>query len=217
MKAHPKPIPFRLPLKKRRALSICEYYSAKLGREVILPARCFWLGLWLDWSTDVSAYVELPEDPVAPDRWVADFWVEYAGTEYWIDVADGARAATAVSSSPWSLLADGFERLEDNRGCVTPRWLWARRSLLLNLEQAHPYAVVCHLQGGLKMTCRKLLQEWPDMGQTLGDASETSGSTRFVAQCAIFHLVRLGKLDLDWTHGLSLDTHLMKIEHAPQG
>lgn len=213
--ARPKPSPVRLPLKKRRSLSICEYYSAKLRRAIILPARSYWVGLWLDWATEVTAYVELPANPDAPEEWVGDFWVEYAGEEYLVDVTAGARADTAASTSPWSLLTDGYEPVDVRRGRITPRWLWARRSLLLDLEQAHPYAVSARLQGGLKIACHRLLTELPDTGQTIGEACELPGATPLVLQCAIFHLVRTGKLELDWARGLSLNTSLRKVEHAP--
>lgn len=215
--ARPKPSPVRLPLKKRRALSICEFFSAKLGREVILPARCYWLGLWLDWCREATAYVELPANPDEPSEWVADFWIDYAGKEYLIDVAQEARADTAASSTPWDLLVDGFESVEPGRGRITPRWTWARRSLLLALEQAHPYAVSARLQGGLKITCKKLLSEWPDSGQTIGDVCDLPGANSYASQCAILHMVRRGNLELDWSRGLSLNTLLRKTLNAPQG
>lgn len=215
--SRPKPSPVRLPLKKRRSLSICEYYSAKLRREVILPARCYWLGLWLDWSTDTTAYVELPANPESPNEWVADFWIEYAGKEYLVDIPGEAKADTAASATPWDLLADGFQVVDAERGSVTPRWRWARRTLLLGLEQAHSYAVSARLKGGLKITCNKLLDRWPEGGQTLGDACALPGTSQYVVQCAIFHLVRTGKLELDWARGLSLDSALRRAGHAPQG
>lgn len=215
--ARPKPSPVRLPLKKRRALSICEYYSPKLGREVILPARCYWLGLWLDWCPDATAYVELPANPEASSEWLADFWIEYAGTEYLVDVAQEARADTAASATPWDLLTDGFEPVEPGRGRITPRWTWARRALLLGLEQSHPFAVSARLQGGLKAICAKLMNEWPEAGQSIGDACGSPGANSYVLQCAIFHLARRGKLELDWTRPLALNTTLKKVAHAPQG
>jgi hypothetical protein len=196
---------------------ICEYYSVKLRREVILPARCYWLGLWLDWARDVTAYVELPANPESPKEWVADFWVEFAGKEYLIDVPEEAKADIAASTNPWALLSDGFETIDADRGRITPRWMWARRALLLSLEQAHPYAVSARLKGGLKITCEKLLADWPETWQTIGDACVLPGTSQYVLQCAIFYLIQIGKLELDWARGLSLGTRLRKVEHASQG
>lgn len=173
--------------------------------------------MWLDWSKDTTAYVELPANPDSPTEWIADFWVEYAGREYLLEVPKEARAETAASAAPWELLSDGFESLDTERGRITPRWVWARRSLLLGLEQAHPYAVSARLQGGLKVACNKLLADWPESGQTLGDACSMPGARQYVLQCAIFHLVRIGKLKMDWTRGLSLNTKVEKVEHASQG
>ncbi|TWT23618.1 hypothetical protein FQY83_03035 [Luteimonas marina] len=158
----------------------------------------------------------MPANPDEPQEWLADFWVEYGGNEYLIDVSAEDKADTAPSGTPWELLADGYETVETGRGRVTPRWLWARRSLLLGLEQAHPYAVSARQQGGLKLTCHKLLTEWPSAGLTIGDAGESLGDNRFVLQSAIFHLIRIGQLDLEWAQGLSLNTRLRKVDHAPQ-
>lgn len=217
MNARPKPNPVRLPLKQRRALSICEYYSAKLRREVIVPARTYWLALWLDWARDVTAYVELPANPDSPNEWLADFWIECAGKEYLLNVPAGeGRPDSAASANPWSLVEDGFEPAEEGPSQITPRWLWARRSLLLALEQAHPYAVAASRQGGLKLTCKKLLADWPEQGASIGSVCARPGANGYVLQCALFHLVRTGKLRVDWTRGLSLNSILYKVEHAPQ-
>lgn len=141
--------------------------------------------------------------------------MEYAGREYLLEVPEEARAETAASAAPWELLTDGIESLGTDRIRVTPRWIWARRSLLLGLEQAHPFAVSARLQGGLKVACNKLLAVWPEAGQTLGDACSMPGANQYVLKCAIFHLVRIGKLEMDWSRGLSLNTKLVKVEHAP--
>ncbi len=182
-----------------------------------MPARAYWLALWLDWARDVTAYVELPADPDSPKEWVADFWVEYGGKDYLLDVPAEARADSAASTTPWSLFADGYEAVDESRGRVTPRWMWARRSLLLSLEQAHPYATSARLQGGLKVTCNQLLSGWPEDGASIGDICRRPGANVYILQCALFHLVRIHELQLDWGRGLSLDATLRKIKHAPEG
>jgi hypothetical protein len=199
-------------------LSICEYYSAKLSREVIVPARGYWVGLWMDWARDVSAYVELPANPDSPESWLADFWVEFRGQEFLIDVQSGeSPPGTKATPDPWSLQSDGFESGEDGKSRITPRWEWARRSLLISLEQAHPYAVSARRQGGLTATCRKILEGWPEEGIDLASLCSRPGANTYLTQCAAFHLVRTGKLQIDWGERLSLATVLRRTGHASQG
>jgi len=214
--ARPRPSPVRLTLKQRRALSICEYFSARMGREVIVPGRGYWLGFWLEWSPQVSAYVELPSNPDAPDTWLADYWIECGGVEFLVDVVVGDRPNdTSAASDPWTLAADGFEpATEGSNAKITPRWQWARRSLLLSLEQAHPYAVAARLQGGLKAQCNRLLTDFAVAGEDIADICDRVDAKPYVVQCALFHLLRTGKLRIDWPGGLSMHTRFQKVAHA---
>ena len=81
LNARPKPSPVRLTLKQRRALSICEYYSARMARGAIVPGHAYYFAFWLEWSQNVRAYVELPSNPDNPEAKLADFWVQTADDE----------------------------------------------------------------------------------------------------------------------------------------
>lgn len=189
-----------------------------MGREVIVPGRGYWLGFWLEWSPNISAYVELPANPDAPDVRLADYWIESGGEEFLVDVVVEARPDdTTTAIHPWTLTEDGFEpATEGSVSKVTPRWLWARRSLLLNLEHAHPYAVAAQLQGGLKAQCSRLLTDFADDGEDMLGVCRRVDAAPYVVQCAIFHLLRTGKLTIDWSRGLSMNTIFQKVPHAPQ-
>lgn len=39
-------------------MAICEYFSIRKGREMIVLAPTYWLGLWLERSPDVVRYIE---------------------------------------------------------------------------------------------------------------------------------------------------------------
>ena len=213
--ARPKPNPVRLSIKQRRALSVCEYYSAKGKREVFVPSGGYLFGLWLDWCWQVPAYVELPADPDDPTKWLADFWVKIGDREYLIDIRpEKERPSATPADEPWALEGEGFEHRPAGVCVLTPRWLWARRSLLLNLEQAHPFAVSASLQGGLKLNGAKLLDGWPRGGATLEEVFGRATTSEYVTQCALFHLVRTGKLALDWTAPLSRRTVLRRVDDA---
>ena len=216
MNARPDPLRVELTLQQRRSLPVCVYYSAKLAREVVVQARCYWLGLWLDWAADVRTYVERPRDPGNPNDALADFWVVYAGSELLLDVAPEAKVTARVAPNAWALTENGYVAIDESRGRITPHWAWGRRALLLGLEQAHPYAVAAGLQDGLKLTCSALLKNWPAEGRSVREACSRAGANPYVVQSAIFHLVRTGHLNIDWTHGISWDSVLTRKEHASQ-
>jgi hypothetical protein len=213
--ARPKPNPVRLNIKQRRALSVCEYYSPKCRREVFVPSRAYLVGLWLDWCWQTTAYVELPADPDDPTKWLADFWVKVGDQEYLIDVQpEKERPNAKQAEEPWTLDGDGFEHHPDGVSTLTPRWLWARRSLLLNLEQAHPFAVAASLQGGLKLNGAKLLEGWPKDGGTFEAACSRATTNEYVTLCALLHLARTGMMSLEWTAPLSRRSVLRKVDDA---
>lgn len=216
LKARPRPTPVRLTLKQRRAMSVCEFFSAKNGREVIVPARGYWLGLWLDWAPQAIAYVELPSKEDSPKEWVADYWVQFGEDEFLIDVVQQtAKPKYQEPKDAWALDDDGFELSRDGVSRITSRWLWARRTLVANLEQAHPYAVAAQLQGGLKATCRTMLNEWRESDRTVADALNRAGASAYVSQCALFHAVRSGHFILEWNKPLTLGTAVRRAPSAP--
>lgn len=189
-----------------------------MGRAVIIPSAAYWFGLWLEWSPSVSSYVELPANPEAPDSWLANFWLERGGDEFLVDVEFGEQLpSTKPAADPWVLHSDGFEpATSDSTAKIGARWLWARRTTLLQLEQAHPFAVAARLQGGLKAQCKRLLSNIPEQGQALVELYERSEASAYTTQCAAFHLVRTGKLAIDWRTGLSLSTRFQKVGDASQ-
>ncbi len=217
--ARPRPSPVKLTLDQRRALPICEFYSARMGRAVMIPSAAYWFGLWLEWSPRVSNYVELPANPGTPDSWLANFWVECGGDEFLIDVEFGEQLpSTKLAVDPWTLQSDGFESAtSDTNAKITARWLWARRTILLHLEQAHPFAVAAQLQGGLKAQCNRVLSDISELGENLIGLCGRSDASAYTTQCAAFHLVRTGKLAIDWRSELSSNTRFQKVGDAPQG
>lgn len=218
MNARPRPSPVRLTLDQRRAIPICELFSARMGREVIVPSVSYWFALWLEWATTVTAYVELPANTDVPGEWLAGFWVEWAGDEFLIDVELGEELpSTRPAADPWALQTEGFEPASAERNArITARWLWARRSVLLHLEQAHPFAVAARLQGGLKAHCKRLLTGFPQDGEDLFGLCQRTDASSYMTECAALHLVRMGELIIDWRGDLSMSTRFNRRSHAPK-
>lgn len=218
MNARPKPSPVRLTLKERRALSICEYYSARLAREAIVPGQAYWFAFWLEWSLVVRDYVELPADPDHPEAKLADFWLKTADDEFLLDVDLGARSKDIrPASDPWALKQDGFQSASEGTNArITPRWLWARRSLLHELEGLHPYAVAARLQGGLKAQCSRVLSGFSNEGESLDDICRRVDASPYVTHCAVMHMLRIGKLTVDWGQAISTQSRFLRVDHAPQ-
>lgn len=219
LNARPKPSPLRLTLKQRRALSIREYYSARMAREAIVPGQAYWFAFWLEWSQNVRAYVELPSNPDDPEAKLADFWVQTTDDEFLLDVEFGERPKDIrPASDPWALKEDGFQPASEGANSrITPRWLWARRSLLHELEGLHPFAVAARLQGGLKAQCARLLSGFSAEGESLDGLCRRVDAPPYVTQCAVMHLLRTGKVKVDWGQGLSMRSRFEKVSHAPQG
>lgn len=190
-----------------------------MGREAIVPGQAYWFAFWLEWSRSICAYVELPANPDDPEAWLADFWVQTADEEFLVDVEFGERPKDIrPAPDPWLLNSDGFEPASANANArITPRWLWARRALVHELEGLHPYAVAARLQGGLKARCRRLLKGFPSTGEELDSLCHRMDAAPYVTQCAVFHLVRTGKLSVDWRQSLSMRSRFERVEHAPQG
>jgi hypothetical protein len=189
-----------------------------MGRGAIVPGHAYWFAFWLEWSRTIHAYVELPANPDDPEVRLADFWVQTADDEFLVDVEFGERPKDIrPASDPWALVADGFEPASEGTNArITPRWLWARRSLLHELEGLHPYAVAARQRGGLKAQCARLLSGFSAEGENLDGLCRRVDAPPYVTQCAVLHLLRTGKVKLDWGQGVSMRSRFEKVSHAPQ-
>lgn len=189
-----------------------------MAREAIVPGQAYWFAFWLEWSLSVREYVELPANPDDPEVKLADFWVKTADDEFLLDVEFGERPKDIrAASDPWALRQDGFQPASDEGNArITPRWLWARRSLLHELEGLHPFAVAARLQGGLKAQCSRLLSGFSKESESLADICRRVDASPYVTQCAVMHLLRTGKVTVEWGQAISTQTRFEKVSHAPQ-
>jgi hypothetical protein len=197
-------------------MAICEYFSTRKGREMIVLAPTYWLGLWLEWSPEVVRYVERPGDAEDPDRPLSDYWVQLGARDLLVDVRSSAdkRPLNRQEAEPWRLDTAGFEQ-DDDGATVNDDWLWSRRTLLLNLEKAHPFSVAAHLRGGLKASCRQIVACLKGCDRSIGELQAKLMGDRYVALCALFNLTQRGVVSIDWDKPLSLDTRIRRVVDAP--
>lgn len=163
--------------------------------------------MWFEWAPTVSNYVERPRDPEDASQWLADFWIESDEGEFLIDVRQGRdKAKSVIPGDEWRLVSPGLINSDKGVYELTSPWMWARQTLLLNLEQAHPFAVAAHQYGGLKAASARIAMEVSFEPVPLGQLVNRIGGTVYHTQCAIFALVHRGALKLDWLTPLSLRT-----------
>lgn len=217
MSARPAPKPVLLTLKQRRAQSICEFFSPRRNREVIVHSSTYWVALWLEWSPAVRHYVERPQDPENPAKGLADFWIASADEDSLLEVTPGrsARPRIVKPADPWQLESDGLVRAENGVLQIVDAWQWSRRTLLLSIERVHPFSVAAHARGGLKSSCRRVVSRLRTSGQSLGQLQERVGGDQYLAMCAIFSMVHRGDVFMDWDEPITLKTRVWGGEGAP--
>ena len=210
----PAPKPVLLTLKQRRAESICVFFSVRRKREVIVRTPTYWTALWLEWSPLFARYVERPQTPEDDKKAAADFWIASGNEELLLNVEPGRERPPIVSiADPWEMDTEGLERGQSEILTVTDKWLWSRRSLLLNLERVHPFSLAAHLRGGLKATCRRVSAQLKSSGQSIGELQDRMRGDGYLALCAIFHMVHRSELSLKWDQPITLAT---PVERGPR-
>lgn len=182
-----------------------------------MRAPTYWVALWLEWSPVFRLYVERPQDPNDPKKGLADFWIAAAGEDSLLDVELGKNGRPSIRklTDPWELSSDGLVQGENGVLQITDAWQWSRRTLLLNIERAHPFSVAAHLRGGLKASCRRVSSRLRSSGQSLGELQDRVGGERYLALCAIFHMVHRGDIFLNWDESITLKTQVWGGECAP--
>lgn len=211
----PAPPSVSLDLRERRSVAICEVYSCRLRRTVVVHERAYWVLLWLDWAPDVANFAERPQTPGRKGEWLADFWVENRSGELLLDTRLEPEPPNRVqlSPAPWSL--EGADCIAADSGVLSvgAAWHWSRRGLLLNLERAQPFTVAAALGGGYPALANSVRQVVAGTPTTVQHVIDRIGGEEHATMCALFAEVKGGRLRIDWTKPLNRMTRV-EATHA---
>lgn len=194
--------PHQLSLRQLKAYDIYAYWSAKGARLVhCIGPSAYRLGVWLEGQPDVRAYSERPFG-MSNSKRIADF-IAIHGTEQRRVVHAYARAkVSAETRSAWDaqVKEQGAElQWFDERNDA------ALRGRIDALVRMLPY-VAQHSQHGSRSTELEIKTALEQRPHTIGQLDEAIQVQPLAARAALFTMYFAGKVDLDLTRDLTLDS-----------
>ena len=201
----PAPLAVPLDLRKRRSVAICEVYSCRLKRTVVVHERAYWMLLWLDWAPGITKFTERPQAPDQKRAWLADFWIEQPSGELLLDTRLEREPPNKIQTNPAPWILEGSDCVRTDSGVLSAGAAchWSRRGLLLNLERAQPFTVAAALCGGYTAIASSVHDFVAGRPTTVQHVLDRVGGDEHATMCALFSEVKAGRLSFDWTKPLN--------------